>query len=69
MGSVAKTITTLYDGFYLADMVPYGSYSIRISAQQLARLGFKPQVGQQININKSNPSINDIDFVIEQIII
>ena len=64
---VISTTETAYDGFYILSHIPMGEYSVRISKQQLDKLGLTTPNEERITINGDEPFINGIDFILNQI--
>ncbi|MDH5387686.1 MAG: hypothetical protein OEY06_04450 [Gammaproteobacteria bacterium] len=61
---VISTTETAYDGFYILSHIPMGGYSVRISKQQLDKLGLVSANEEKISINGDEPFINGIDFIL-----
>ncbi|MDH3343256.1 MAG: carboxypeptidase-like regulatory domain-containing protein, partial [Gammaproteobacteria bacterium] len=61
---VISTTETAYDGFYILSHIPMGEYSVRISKQQLDKLGLVSANEEKISINGDEPFINGIDFIL-----
>ena len=61
---VIKTTETAYDGFYVLEKVPVGSYRLRVSNNQLEKLGLRAESEETITINLENVFINGIDFTL-----
>lgn len=65
-GKVIKTARTLFDGFYLFDFVPFGTYTVRISEEQLKRLNLKTDTRHAVTLNDENDNVYGTDFIIER---
>lgn len=65
LGKVVSREKSEYDGFYVfTDIVP-GSYTIRVSPEQLERLGFmQPRDQKQIIVSSENLVINGIETLL-----
>jgi len=59
-----STTETAYDGFYILSHIPMGEYRIRVSNEQLDKLGLVSTTEEQINISGDEPFINGIDFTL-----
>ena len=64
-GKIIKKTKSVFDGFYLFDLVPMGSYLVRISKEQLKRLELKNVEAQSIAITRENAIVSGIEFIIE----
>jgi hypothetical protein len=63
-GKVAMKVTTAYDGFYdLIDVRP-GTYLLRVSAEQLARLRLTAPP-REVRVQPSGTVVDGLDFVLE----
>ncbi|MCK4706515.1 MAG: carboxypeptidase regulatory-like domain-containing protein, partial [Gammaproteobacteria bacterium] len=62
---VISTTETAYDGFYILSHIPMGKYRVRISKEQLDKLGLISSNDEAININGDEPFINGIDFILK----
>ena len=49
--TVARSVTE-YDGFFLFDQVPYGSYTIRVTEDSAAALGVEPDLGTALDLTR-----------------
>jgi hypothetical protein len=59
-------ITSGYDGFYLAEMVPFGKYLVRVSPAQANRLNFSHTKEYDLTINMENELNSNTNFVIQK---
>ena len=64
---IIATTETAYDGFYILSKLPLGDYRVRVSAQQLNRLGLRAVTEESIKLKADEPFINGIDFNLEAI--
>ncbi|MGA1790171.1 MAG: hypothetical protein ACMUIM_01695 [bacterium] len=64
-GTIIKKTKSVYDGFYLFDLVPMGSYLVRISEEQLKRLKLKNVKAQSITVTRENAIVSGTEFIIE----
>jgi hypothetical protein len=55
-GAVVAQTLSEFDGYFLFDLVPYGSYRLRIAAPVAATLGVRPQLDLAVTIDRENPS-------------
>ncbi len=75
LNNIDKTIIrkskTSYDGFYLFDKLPPGSYELSVNTEKLAKfaIAHKSKIGNTINVNieGNGDVINGIDFVVREI--
>ncbi|MFC1589300.1 hypothetical protein ACFL3P_03410 [Pseudomonadota bacterium] len=63
--NIIKTTKTAYDGFYILSHVPMGEYYVRISKEQLDKLGLVSANEEHIIIDGDEPFINGIDFTLK----
>ncbi len=54
-GAVIMETVSAYDGFYMFDLVPYGSYCVRLHSTHTGRLGLGLLKQQQLIIDALNP--------------
>lgn len=66
IGQIINTTETSYDGFYIMPNIPIGQYWLRISAEQLDKLGLVAPNDQSIVISNEEPLVNGIDFTLMQ---
>lgn len=66
-GRVVKTTKTEYDGFYVISKVPLGKYRIRVSGEQMRKLGLKATIEPEFEITAGDQFKSGIDFSITQI--
>ncbi|MBT5471975.1 MAG: carboxypeptidase regulatory-like domain-containing protein [Nitrospina sp.] len=64
---VIQTIKSEFDGFYLFQIVPPGKYWIRISPEQIKRLGLKNPELQEVNIKGEEMILSGMDLFLEQV--
>ncbi|MDA3870389.1 MAG: carboxypeptidase-like regulatory domain-containing protein [Gammaproteobacteria bacterium] len=64
---VIATTETAYDGFYILSKLPLGDYRVRISQQQLNKLGLRTIAEEPITLKADEPFINGIDFNLEAV--
>ena len=64
-GKIIKKTKTAFDGYYLFDMVPLGSYTVRIAGDQIKRLNLLPINAQKVTLTQENPVISGIEFILE----
>ncbi|MDH5710371.1 MAG: hypothetical protein OEZ15_01735 [Gammaproteobacteria bacterium] len=62
---IIKMAETAYDGFYVLSHIPMGEYTVRISREQLNKLGLISPSEERISINGDEPLINGIDFILK----
>jgi len=62
---VITTTKTAYDGFYIFSKAPLGNYRVRVSDEQLEKLGLQYSNKETVSINSDNLFINGIDFYLE----
>lgn len=66
-GNLVKDAKTSFDGFYLFDFVPFGTYKVRISEEQMERLNFTSETRHTVTLNDGGDSAYGTDFIIEKI--
>ena len=59
---VLNTTETAYDGFYIMENVPLGSYRLRISQKQLQKLELRAKTEETISISADDLFVNGVDF-------
>lgn len=64
-GDIVQDTRTAYDGFYLFDNITPGEYTIRISPEQTARLGFQPTQTHNVSIKGNSGIISGVDFTLK----
>ena len=64
-GGVITKTKTAYDGFYVLSKIPVGGYFIRVSEDQLERLGIRAQQ-RRIELASDNLFINGIDVIVQR---
>ncbi len=62
-GRVVKTARTEYDGFFLFEFVPYGSYKLRVKALSANVVGVQQEISKPATLGKATP-IADLGIVI-----
>ncbi|TNF87978.1 MAG: carboxypeptidase regulatory-like domain-containing protein [Gammaproteobacteria bacterium] len=65
-GSVIKTVSTAYDGFYVMSKIPLGQYRLRVSTQQQAELGLVADRIETFTISADELFVNGLDFVLRE---
>lgn len=63
-GKLLQKTKSAYDGFYVLSKIPAGNYLMRISPEYAKRNGLQETVPREITIQKGNPFISGVDFVI-----
>ena len=56
-GAVVSTTRTDYDGYFLFERVPYGSYRIRIAKASAEVIGAPPDLDIQVNVTDEHPVV------------
>jgi hypothetical protein len=56
-GKVAGTARTDFDGFFLFDRVPYGSYSVRVSASSATAAKIGADLGIKVQVSPDRPVV------------
>jgi hypothetical protein len=57
-GRVVKTTRSEYDGFFLFEFVPYGSYKLRVAALAANVVGVEPTLAGLAELGKSSGSVD-----------
>lgn len=65
-GKVLSKTRTSFDGFYILETVPMGTYQVRVSEAQSKRLNLVIQAPVQVTLTTDEPVVNGIDFVLEE---
>lgn len=65
-GKVVRTTKSAFDGFYVFDSVPDGTYLVRVSPSQLAKLGLDEVRPYQLTIARKNPYLSGINFQLKR---
>ncbi len=52
---IARTLSE-FDGYFLFDLVPYGSYRLRVAEAVASAMGVKPALGAAVTIDRAHPS-------------
>jgi hypothetical protein len=65
-GRVVNTASTAYDGFYVMSKIPFGEYSLRVSAKQQADLGQVAKTIENLSINNESLFQSGLDFVLRE---
>jgi hypothetical protein len=61
---VIMTTRTAYDGYYLFEFVPPGTYTLRLDPDQAKRLGFLASTEKQMIIKDENSTFGGVDWVL-----
>lgn len=61
-GRVVRTSTTEYDGFYVVSNIPLGSYSVRVSPDQMSELGLQAEGDLSLSITSKEQFQSGVDF-------
>ena len=64
-GMVVGRARSAFDGFYLFDLVVPGRYRVRVSPDQLDRLGLAAPPDRPVTIGGDGDIVNGLDFVLE----
>lgn len=65
-GKVVSTVRSPDDGYYIIPAVPSGHYLVRISPEQLDKLGLRDLPGTAIEIRADGEFVNGIDFTVQR---
>ncbi len=65
-GKVIRTTKSAFDGFYIFDSVPDGTYLVRVDPSQTAQLGLDEVRPYELTIARKNPYISGINFKLER---
>jgi hypothetical protein len=57
-GRVVKTTRSEYDGFFLFESVPYGSYKLKVAAVSAAVVGIEPNLPTLAELNKASATVD-----------
>ena len=63
-GKLIQSVKSAYDGFFLLQKLPMGSYQLRVSNEQIEELGLQPVKPVDITISNDKQMINGQDFVL-----
>lgn len=64
-GAVVRIVTTEYDGFYLFEKVPAGTYQVRIAPEDVARLQGAPLDAKPVTLGAEGMAVSGLDHVIK----
>jgi hypothetical protein len=56
MGAVIASTVSEFDGYFLFDLIPYGSYRLRLVEAVATALGVKPRLDAVVRIDRESPS-------------
>ena len=56
-GKVAASTLSEYDGYFLLDKVPYGTYSLKVSAGAARALGAARELGKTVVLSKDKSDL------------
>jgi hypothetical protein len=65
-GRVVQTTKSAFDGFYVFDSVPDGTYLVRVDPSQTAKLGLAQVRPYQFTISHENPQVSGINFKLQR---
>jgi hypothetical protein len=65
-GKIVRTTKSAFDGFYVFDSVPDGTYLVRVSPSQLEKLGLDEVRPYELTIARKNPYVSGINFRLER---
>jgi hypothetical protein len=57
-GKIAATTLTEYDGYFLFEQVPYGQYSVRLSAGSARALGTARDTGKTADLSEEKSDVD-----------
>lgn len=63
-GTVVKEVRSQFDGFYLFDFIPPGTYTLQVSEQQLAELGLPDVPARVVEIGTDGTILSNEDIFI-----
>ena len=63
-GKLIQSVKSAYDGFFLMQKLPMGTYQLRISSEQIEELGLQPIKPLEITISNEKQMINGQDFIL-----
>lgn len=66
-GKRVKAMRTAYDGFFEFPDLPYGEYRLRVTPEELRRVGLQPSEPRLIRIEAGHNFIDGADLVVEPI--
>ncbi len=62
---VVQEVKTEFDGFYLFEKIPPGTYLVRVSPQQARRLQMQSTANRKVNVQGSGSLVQGVDFVLK----
>jgi hypothetical protein len=68
VGEVVRTVRSSSDGFYTLSQVMPGSYMLRVSPEQLSKLGLRSVRAHAVEIGTESDFINGLDFELETVL-
>ena len=63
-GEIINTTQTAFDGFYVLSNIPFGEYRLRVSEEQLTRLGQQTSTIDGVIINQESLFQSGLNFVL-----
>ncbi len=63
-GKLIQSVKSAYDGFFLLQKLPMGSYQLRVSSEQVEELGLQSIKPVNITISNDKQMINGQDFIL-----
>ncbi|MEJ2107043.1 MAG: hypothetical protein P8X48_06900 [Acidiferrobacteraceae bacterium] len=65
-GKVIKTQKSAFDGFYVFDGVPYGTYLIRVAPSQVGRLGLESPRSIQLTVDAKHQFVSGMNIQLKR---
>lgn len=65
-GKIVQTTKSEYDGFYLFSKIPFATYTVRVSPEQVEQLSLEPMEPEAVTVNIDNQIINGIDLKLKK---
>lgn len=65
-GNVVRSARSAFDGIYLIELLPVGSYTLRISPEQADRLGLKASKPIDLVVTGEEEYLQDMDFSVSR---
>jgi hypothetical protein len=64
-GKRVRATRSAYDGFFEFRDIPFGEYLLRVTPEEIARVGLKPSAPRRILIQPARHSLDGMDLIVE----